>query len=297
MTTDLHSNPELAAHVAQLKDAVYRDGITAIPNALPREWAAQLDLDLGAEFVRALSCRAGTAPRGWNRFYFEPYAERLRGFVAMCTQPVVTALSEEMFGPDYKIVELGCDTPLPGAVNQPWHRDFPLPDATRHKRILTSIAGNASAVDVAEGMGPFQVVKGSHYDNDGMFEEGLFPPEEDSGLYEKRMSTMYAKMGTLSIRSGLTIHRGSASSVRSTKRQVAILGIVSPEDRAVFKRLADPTGNHVPRIRLSRQYLDTLPEELVRHLSYEVVSDTEATLPPHHTHHDFEGLKMSEFRP
>src|SRR4051812_1867815 len=120
MTTGLERNPEVMA----IRDAVYKDGVVGIPNALPREWAAQLDEDLGAEFVRALGARKGTAPRGWNRFYFEPYAERIRGFVDWVTHPLLVALSEEMFGPEWKIVELGCDTPLPGAVNQPWHRDF-----------------------------------------------------------------------------------------------------------------------------------------------------------------------------
>ncbi len=292
MTTEMHTDPV----VKQLREGVYRDGIVGLPNAFPREWAAQLDLDLGAEFIRALSARKGTAPRGWNRFYFEPYAERLRGFVAWASHPVMCALSEDMFGPDYMIVELGCDTPLPGAVNQPWHRDFPLPDATRNERRLTSIAVNASAVDVADDMGPFQVVKGSHFDDDAGFEEGMFPPESDKEKYEQQMVSMHGKAGALSIRSGLTIHRGSGSSVRSTKRQVAILGIVSREDRAVWKRLANPADNTVPRLRMSRAFLETLDEELVKHLSYEVVSETEETLPPHHTHHDFEGLKMSEFR-
>jgi hypothetical protein len=282
--------------VTQLKDAIYKDGITTLPNALPREWAAQLDEDLGAEFIRALGARKGTAPRGWNRFYFEPYPERIRGFMQWVTQPTMHALSLEMFGPEYKIVELGCDTPLPGAVNQPWHRDFPLPDESRYQRILTSIAVNASSVDVAEDMGPFQTVKGSHFDDDANFEEGLFPPESDNEKYEAGMTSMYGKMGSLSIRSGLAIHRGSASSVRSVKRQVAILGIVSPADRAVKKRIAFPNDGTVPRLRISRQYLATIPREVLHHLSIEVVSETEKTLPPHFTHHDFEGLKMSEFR-
>lgn len=285
--------------VETLREAIYRDGIVSVPNALPREWAADLDLDLGAEFIRALGCRAGTAPRGWNRFYFEPYAERIRGFVAWAAHPVLGALSEDMFGPDYMIVELGCDTPLPGAVNQPWHRDFPSPEPTRARRHLTSIAVNASAVDTTDDMGPFQIVKGTHFDDGATFEQGMFPPEEDCSKYESRMTTMYGKMGSFSIRSGLTIHRGSKSSVRSMKRQVAILGIVSGEDRAVFKRLADPKDNTVPRLRISQEYLDRLSAErpeLVRHLSYEVVADSEKNLPPHHTHHDFEGLKMSEFR-
>src|SRR3712207_6629167 len=236
----------------QLRDSIYRDGIAVLPGALPREWAAQLDEDLAAEFVRALSVRCGTAPRGWNRFYFEPYPERLRGFVAWVTQPDLTALSEELFGPDYMVVELGCDVPLPGAINQPWHRDFPMPDRTRYDGVLTSIAVNASAVDVEEDMGPFQVVKGSQFDDDAGFDGGMFPPDSAAADYERRMTSMRGRMGSLSIRSGLAIHRGSASSIRSVKRQAAILGVVSQEDRAVTGRLRDPDDTSVPRLRMSR---------------------------------------------
>ncbi len=276
-----------------VSDTIYKDGVTAIPNALPVSWAEQLDADLGREFISALSYPKGTAPRGWNRFYFEPYAERLSGFQELVSHPALTSLSRYMLGDDYKIVELGCDTPLPGAVNQPWHRDFETPEITRTTGRFTSIAVNASAVDVSPDMGPFQVVKGTQFDDGSLFEEGMFPPEENYADYENRMTSMYGKMGSLSVRSGLTIHRGSASSITSRKRQVAILGIVSPDDRAIYKRLADPTDLSVPRIRLSQQYLDTLPPSLVEHLSYEVVSDSSNDLPPHHTHHDFEGLRMS----
>jgi hypothetical protein len=39
-------------------------------------------------------------------------------------------LSREVLGDQYEIVELGADIALPGAPDQPPHRDFPMPEPT-----------------------------------------------------------------------------------------------------------------------------------------------------------------------
>lgn len=279
--------------IAPLIKTIYRDGIAGIPNLFSVEWADALDEDLKKEFVAALSTRGGTAPRGWNRFYFEPYAERVRGFVDLVTHPAIVDLSVKMFGTEYKIVELGCDVPLPGAIDQPWHRDFPMPDETREGRI-SSICLNVSSVDVEPDMGPFQIVPGTQFEPGDDFDGGMFPPESRYSEYERRMETKFARRGGVSIRSGLCLHRGSRSSNRSSLRPVAIVGIVSPECGAVTERLARPEDPNVPRVRVSQQFIDCLPEELLSHLSYEVMANREQDLPPHFTHHTFEGLKMAE---
>jgi Phytanoyl-CoA dioxygenase (PhyH) len=279
--------------IAALVDAVYRDGIVGIPDLLPVEWADRLDADLKREFTEALSHEGGTAPRGWNRFYFEPYPERMRGFLDVITHPVITELSRQMFGEDYMIVELGSDIPLPGAVDQPWHRDFPMPDETREGRI-SSVCINASSVDVTPDMGPFQCVPGTQFEPGDDFDGGMFPDESRYAEYESRMESRLGKRGSVSIRSGLGVHRGSRSSNRSRLRPVAIVGIVSQECGAVTERVANPDDPNVPRLRVSREYIDSLPEDVVRHLSYEIVADAEKDLPPHFTHHTFEGLKMAE---
>ncbi len=281
------------ADTEALVEAIYRDGIVGIPNLLPVEWADQLDEDLKKELMAAFSHPGGTAPRGWNRFYFEPYPERLRGFLDLVTHPTIVELSSRMFGDEYKVVELGCDIPLPGAINQPWHRDFPMPQETREGR-LTSIAINASSVDVTPDMGPFQIVPGTHFEPGDDFDGGMFPDETRYADCERHMETRLGSRGSVSLRSGLALHRGSRSSNRSRIRPVAIVGIVSPEDRAVKKRLANPEDPDVPRLRVSQQYIDSVPADVRRYLSYEVVADTEKNLPPHFTHHTFEGLKMAE---
>ena len=290
----ISTNTVAPAEVAAVADSIYRDGIVGLADLLPVEWADQLDEDLKREFMAALSHAGVTAPRGWNRFYFEPYPERLRGFLELVTHPTITALSLHMFGEEYKVVELGCDVPLPGAINQPWHRDFPMPKETREEGRLTSIAINASSVDVTLDMGPFQIVPGTHFELGDDFDGEMFPDESKYAEYEQRMESRLGKRGSVSIRSGLALHRGSRSSNRSRMRPVAIVGIVSPDDRAVKNRLRDPEDNEVPRLKVSERFISGLPEDVLRHLSYEVVADTAENLPAHFTHHTFEGLKMSE---
>ncbi|MBB2924534.1 phytanoyl-CoA dioxygenase family protein [Cellulomonas cellasea] len=275
-----------------LSREVHEQGIAVVRGAFPPEWARDLDVDLAREFMEALRTPGGVAPRGWNRFYFEPYAERVRGFWDLASHPVVTSLAEHMFGPDWQVVELGCDVPLPGAENQPWHRDFPMPAATRDEHRLTSIAVNASAVDVVDG--PFQGVLGTHFEVGDDFEGAMFPPDERTPEYDARLQAFFAKGGNFSVRSGLMLHRGSAMGNGSRMRQVMILGIVSPEDRAIVDRLQDPADPHPPRIRLSAEAYERVDPALRPHLSHEIVADSEAELPPYRTEHSFEGLKMDQ---
>lgn len=179
------------------------------------------------------------------------------------------------------------------AINQPWHRDFPMLPEMREGRI-SSICLNVSSVDVTPNMGPFQIVPGTQFEPGDDWDGGMFPDESSYPQYESRVESRLGKRGSVSIRSGLAIHRGSRSSNRSRLRPVAIVGIVSQECGAVTERREHPDDPNVPRLRVSQQYVDSLPSDIVRHLSYEIVAETERTLPPHYTHHTFEGLKMSE---
>ncbi len=131
MTT---TGADLRTQVTQLRDAVYRDGIAGVPGAFPRAWGEALLEDFERLFADARSRPDGTVNRGTNRFYFTVHPERLRGFVDLVTHPVVTALSAEVLGPEWLVVEVAFDVPLPASRYQPWHRDFPMPDATRDER-------------------------------------------------------------------------------------------------------------------------------------------------------------------
>ena len=76
-------------------------------------------------------------------------------------------------GPDWKAVELGFDIPFDGAMEQPWHRDFPSPAETYEGRRLTSLAFNLTAVDTTEEMGPLEAALGTHWEPGLDFDNGM----------------------------------------------------------------------------------------------------------------------------
>ncbi|MGW0230564.1 phytanoyl-CoA dioxygenase family protein [Actinopolymorpha singaporensis] len=112
--------------------------------------------------------------RGPNRYYVEIHPEALRGFVELVDHPWVRGVAEAVLGPDYQIVEVGFDVPGPGAMNQPWHRDFPMPPETRDEHRLTSLAFNVPLVDTEPNMGPFEIALGTQWDRGEDFEHGMF---------------------------------------------------------------------------------------------------------------------------
>src|SRR4051794_11546471 len=183
----------------QLSTDVYDKGITNLPNILPVQWADELDEDMSLQFLKALQIEngEGVAFRGWSRYYLELYPERLRGFVALVTNPAIIGLSREMLGDDYEIVELGADIPLPGAPEQPPHRDFPMPEPTSRHRRLTSLAFNASSVDVTPQMGPFNIAPGTHFDDGSDFVKEMFPVGAKKDAYNQRMEARFAKRGSV----------------------------------------------------------------------------------------------------
>jgi hypothetical protein len=274
---------------------LYEQGITNLPGILPVSWADELDEDVGQQFIDALKVEGGegVAFRGWSRFYIELYPERLRGFVEMITHPAIVEVSREILTDQYQIVELGADIPLPGAPEQPPHRDFPLPDPTRLHGRLTSLCFNASTVDVTPSMGPFNIAPGTHFDDGSSFNKEMFPVGEQKEVYNQKMVTRLAKRGSVSVRSGLTIHRGSKNNGRM--RPVIILGVVSPEDRAHSATVIErPEAYSPPTLKVSQAFYDSLDSSLKQHLSCEIVADTTANLPPLKTPHSIEGLVMGK---
>lgn len=279
----------------QLRHELYTHGITSLPNILPVQWADELDEDVDRQFLQALKIAdgGGVAFRGWSRYYIEMYPERLRGFLALVTNPAIISLSRAVLGEQYEIVELGADIPLPGAPDQPPHRDFPMPDPTRREQRLTSIAFNASTVDVTPEMGPFNVAPGTHFDAGDDFVQGMFPVGAAKDAYTTRMVPRLAKRGSVSARSGLTLHRGTKNNGRI--RPVIILGVVSPEDRAHSRTTVDrPSDYSPPTLKMSQAFYDSLDAEIKAHVSCEIVADTTANLPPLKTPHSIEGLVMGQ---
>ena len=193
--------------IAEIMGAIYGPGITALKGAFPREWAARLGEDIERLYAEALKRPGGAVGRGTNRHYVEIHPEDIHGFVDLVTHPWVTTVCEAVLGPEYKIVEIGFDVPKPGALDQPWHRDFPAPDETLSGRRLNSLAFNLPTVDVFEDMGPFEIAPGTQWDYSPEFQHGMFPPKSFFPRYEKVAQRKLPKMGDISARSALTIHR------------------------------------------------------------------------------------------
>ncbi|MFJ6070843.1 phytanoyl-CoA dioxygenase family protein [Streptomyces sp. NPDC093065] len=259
--------------------ALYTDGITARKGAFAPGWADLLGEDVAKAFEEARSRPGGAVGRGPNRYYVEIHPEQIRGFADLADHPWVRSLCTATLGPDYRIVELGFDVPLEGAVNQPWHRDFPIPEETRRERRLTSLAFNVTTVDTEEDMGPFEIAPGTQWDDSEEFEHGMFPPRSHYGRYAGRAVRKYPRRGDISARTALTIHRGTTNgSARS--RPVLVLGVDGPE--------ANNGDRHDTAV--TRAYWETLPERVRRHLDCPVVDE----LAPVRQMHTIEGLVMGD---
>jgi ectoine hydroxylase-related dioxygenase (phytanoyl-CoA dioxygenase family) len=264
---------------AAIRDALYTDGITALKGAFSREWAQQMREDVETAFAEARSREGGAVGRGPNRWYVEIHPQALRGFVELVDHPFVRTACEAVLGPDYTIVEVGFDIPFPGAMNQPWHRDFPSPRETREERRLTSLAFNLTAVDTTEDMGPFEVAPGTQWETGEDFDHGMFPPKSEYERYASLGVRKYPQMGDISVRSALTIHRGTQNHSQLS-RPVLVLGVDAPG-----------AGNDEHHdLAVTREYWEQLPQRVRDHLRCPVVEE----LTPITQKHTIEGLVMGE---
>lgn len=268
-----------AGEVNDLRDRVYADGVVGLKGAFPVEWVDQLRKDVDRAFAEARSRPHGAVGRGPNRYYAEIHPEQIRGFVELATHPWITAVCEAVLGPEYRIVELGFDVPGHGAMNQPWHRDFPMPEITRRERILDSLAINVTCVDTEPDMGPFEVAPGTQWDAGDDFEHGMFPPKSAYSRYEERAQRKFPSRGDVSIRSALTIHRGTAHASQKP-RPVLVLGADAPG--AINAERHD--------LAVTRNFWDTIPDSLRAHLDCPIVDE----LRPITQKHTIEGLVMGE---
>jgi hypothetical protein len=265
--------------IAEAVKALSTDGIVGRKGAFSREWVQALDEDIMAAFAEARSRPHGAVGRGPNRWYVEIHPQALRGFAELAGHPWVQAVSEAVLGPDYRIVEVGFDIPFPGAMYQPWHRDFPSPPETHVERRLTSLAFNVTTVDTTEEMGPFEIALGTQYDESPDFEHGMFPPKSHYPRYEERAVRKYPQMGDISARSALTIHRGTQN--HSDKlRPVLVLGMDGPEATNAIQH----------DLSMTRDYWERLPESIRQHLDCPLVDE----LVPISQKHTIEGLVMGD---
>jgi hypothetical protein len=264
---------------AAIMGGIYGDGTIALKGAFSREWVAALHEDVMALYADALTRPGGAVGRGPRRHYVEIHPERIRGFVDLVTHPWVVAVSEAVLGPDYKVVEIGFDVPNPGAMDQPWHRDFPAPPETLVGRRLNSLAFNVTCVDTIPEMGPFEIAPGTQWDDPSAFEHGMFPPKDLYPRYQERAQRKMPQMGDIAARSALTVHRGTRN-LSDQSRPVLVLGVDAPDARNAERH----------DLQFSRAYYEAMPEPLKAHLTCRVVDE----LMPIVQGHTIEGLMMGE---
>jgi ectoine hydroxylase-related dioxygenase (phytanoyl-CoA dioxygenase family) len=270
---------QIGFDLAEAREQLYTDGITALRGAFSPQWTAQMRQDIEVAFSEARAREGGAVGRGPNRYYVEIHPEQLRGFVELISHPWVRAVCEEILGPDYLIVELGFDVPLPGAKNQPWHRDFPSPPETYRDHRLTSLAFNLTAVDTVPEMGPFEIALGTQWEDGMEFDHQMFPDRSTWGHYGERAVRKLPKAGDVSARSALTLHRGTENVSRKS-RPVLVLGVDAPG--------AGHDGLHDPQV--TRTFYDSVPNDMRRHLLWRVVEKLEPIVQKH----TIEGLVMGE---
>jgi hypothetical protein len=255
---------------ADIMRGLYGDGIIALKGGFDRRWVQALREDIDVLFQEALQRPGGALNRGPNRFYVEIAPQRIRGFVDLVTHPWIAAVCRAVLGPDYRVVEAGFDVPNPGALNQPWHRDFPIPPETLTGRRLNSLAFNLTTVDVEEDMGPFEIAPGTQWDDFSGCDNGMFPPKSLYPRYEARMQRKMPRMGDISARSALAIHRGTAN--RSNKpRPVFVLGVDAPDARNAERH----------DLQVTRAYHAGLSESVRRHLACRIVDDLSPLVQAH----------------
>lgn len=274
------SRGENGYDVAEIMGGLYGDGIIALKGAFSPEWADQMREDIETLFEEAKATPGGALPRGPQRFYVEVHPERIRGFVDIVTHPWFVTVCEAVLGPGYRIVEVGFDTPLPGAADQPWHRDFKSPDATLKGRRLNSLAFNLTAVDTIPEMGPLEIALGTQWDDLTGTPSDMFPPRELYPRYRERMVRKMPQRGDISARSALTIHRGTAN-VSDQPRPVLVVGVDAP----------DATNANHHDLQVTRGYFEALPAQVTDHLTCRVVDSLRTVV----QHHEIEGLLKPDY--
>ncbi|MDB5690946.1 MAG: phytanoyl-CoA dioxygenase [Alphaproteobacteria bacterium] len=268
-------NQEQEYDTGAIMGGLYGDGIIALKGAFPRPWVERMHEDVIGLFEEAQKVPGGALPRGPERWYVEVHPERIRGFVDIAVHPWFVAVCEAVLGPDYRIVETGFDIPFPGAADQPWHRDFPAPEAVTKGRRLNSLAFNLTCVDTIPAMGALEIAPGTQWDDLRDCPNQMFPPKELWPRYIARAQPKLPQMGDISARSALTIHRGTAN--RSNEaRPVLVVGVDAPD--------ATNAAHH--DLQVTRAWLESVPARVRGHLTYRVTDKLETVV----QHHVIEGL-------
>jgi hypothetical protein len=129
-------------------------------------------------------------------------------------------------------------------------------------------------------MGPFEIAPGTQWDYSPEFQHGMFPPRSFYGATKTLAQQKMPQMGDISVRSALTIHRGTANH-SNLSRPVLVLGVDAPR---CAQRRTTRLSNH------ARPISKRCPKSCAGHLTYRLVDELE----PIEQGHTIEGLVMGE---
>ena len=76
-------------------------------------------------------------------------------------------------------------------------------------------------------MGPFEIAPGTQWERGDDFDHEQFPPRSEFARYESLAVRKYPRVGDISARSALTIHRGTPNT-SALSRPVLVLGVDAP---------------------------------------------------------------------
>jgi ectoine hydroxylase-related dioxygenase (phytanoyl-CoA dioxygenase family) len=241
-----------AADLDQLAADLNRDGICVLRGLFSRslieEWKSAFD----ELFHKRQNMPGGLAPRDQARYYLTlPWVAPFANPAVFANQTILGVL-DRVFFQEYKMVQLGSDTPFQGSDYQEIHRDFRPLFSDQIVTPLYALAVNFPLVEVTENNGPFQMARGTHVMSR---EEGLVKVRAG----EIPMESFYMQPGDVMIRSPLALHRGSPNCTDSP-RPMIVMGYVM---HWLHTAKVDLT--------LQRDYYESLPEALQNLLRCQVV--------------------------
>jgi hypothetical protein len=105
----------------------------------------------------------------------------------------------------------------------------------------------------------------------------MFPPKSLYPRYEALAQRKMPRMGDISVRSALTIHRGTANQSQKS-RPALVLGVDAPDAKNAERH----------DLQVTHEYYETLSEQLREHLRCRVVDALEPIVQAH----TIEGLVM-----
>lgn len=283
MTTTAPRTFDLDQVVTTLTD----DGIAGMPGAYSEEFVARANRECIEHAAYAYSYSGGTANRGRNRRYFAFHPEETSMAVEMLSHPWFVAVCERVLGPDYQIAEYACDVSWPGALHQKWHRDFPTEIGMDADGQLLALAFNLPTVATTDVNGPLELIHGTHRDSIETSDQ-MFPDEAGQAAYQNHpgRTLKYAKLGSMSVRSPLAIHRGTPNTYTGPRMHKAARPVMVV---TVYAGGVDLLEGHTA-MTVTADYHSRLPAVVRDHLHCEVVDE----LQPIVQKHTIEGLMMGD---